>query len=210
MTTTLASSFSLPLLWWWKKQLFSRQKKMTTKLEFSFPCPLLWNEIMKQAKIEEQIAHKKAVLKDIEKYESKYFTNGNWHEYYQMPNGRAISVVICDERLWYARTDFIKCDDGESVDINRFSAKYWYDPEAEPATEPTEWHHESIYANEILGIYEDIYDELTWEYTDRDIAKWWAKYNTKEKRLAYNKKYRGKLAREWAMNEEEGVWDSGV
>lgn len=181
-----------------------------TKLEFSFPCPLLWNEIMKQAKIEEQIAHKKAVLKDIEKYESKYLTNGNWFVYYDEPFERCVSRVILDERLWFAMTDCIKCDDGESVDKNVFTKENGYFPENWEG-KPTEWHHKSFWANRILGIYEDIYDDITWETTDRDIAKWWAKYNTKEKRLEYNKKYRGKLAREWGNNKENwGLWDTGV
>lgn len=189
-----------------------QELRKPTKLEFSFPCPLLWNEIMKQAKIEEQRDHKKAVLKDIEKYESKYLTNGDWNSYYDEPYGRCVSRVIEDERLWYAMTDYIKCDDGESVDINKYTAENGYSPEDwVDGPRPTECHHESIYVNRYLGIYEDIYDELTWERTDRDIAKWWAKYNTKEKRLAYNKKYRGKLAREWAMNRRNwGLWDSGV
>ena len=179
---------------------------MTTKLEFSFPCPLLWNEIMKQAKIEEQRAHKKAVLKDIEKYESQYLTNGDWYNYYDEPFERCISRVIEDERFWYAITDFIKCDDGESVDINRYTAENGYSPEDwVDGPRPTEWHHKTFWKGE------HIYDDDTWERTDEDIAKWWTKYNTKEKRLAYNKKYRGKLAREWAINKENwGLWDSGV
>ena len=124
-----------------------------TKLEFSFPCPLLWNEIMKQAKIEEQISHKKAVLKDIEKYESKYLTKGHWFQYYDEPFDREVSRVIRDERLWYAGTEFIKCNDGESVDKNIFTEDDW-------DVGPTEWHHKSVWVNTTLGIYEDIYDDV--------------------------------------------------
>jgi len=50
-----------------KRKFRVMPKRKHYKLEFSFPCPLLWNEIIKQAKIEENRDKKNLVLDHIKK-----------------------------------------------------------------------------------------------------------------------------------------------
>jgi len=50
-----------------KRKFRVKPKRKHYKLEFSFPCPLLWNEIIKQAKIEENRDKKNLVLDQIKK-----------------------------------------------------------------------------------------------------------------------------------------------
>ena len=53
---------------------------MKTQLNFDFPCPLLWLEILKQKQIAEQRDRKNLVLQDIKKYKPQPYSSYNEEE----------------------------------------------------------------------------------------------------------------------------------